>query len=531
VGIVTRGPDGTGRLRPGGWALVLGLVGFGLTLALDLGHGEVDGFGAFSPAFQATLAAAAVMVGVVSVSKSRAEGSPGYLWLGLGVGGYGLIHAWVAAADWVAAGGLVPPLSAAQLEWAGVTAKLLVAGLLVVSTWDLIPRVSLTAARTAVGAGVLALIALSGLVGNLPVMAFFLLDAGVTALAVTAMAGVVSGVEWNRRTLKPYLGLALGALIVNQVSPVTSMPVPGMPTVSFEDLAAIGLVGALVVGGMEDLRRTFLELIAARTRLEQAYSQLVLKSAEAERSSRAGQTFLGLVSHELLTPLNAVLGYAQLLHSSLGGDPKQERYLTNIEAGGRKLQALVDDILALTAIRSGEIASTTSPLNAAELLETAADEAAPRAQVKGISFESSIEPGLILGEPRILGRAIHHMLDNAFKFTPPGASVVLSGHRLGSRYEIAVADGGEGIPPEDRERIFEQFVQLDEGRTRKFDGLGLGLPIARELVTAMGGEMCVTGRPDGGAIFTITLGLVDAGNPKVVGDGAEQATVAATILD
>jgi PAS domain S-box-containing protein len=232
------------------------------------------------------------------------------------------------------------------------------------------------------------------------------------------------------------------------------------------------------------------------------------EAAAARRDSEAKTRFLATMSHELRTPLNSILGFAQLLSSQDFGSltDRQERYVEHIEASGRQLLDLVNEVLDLSRVSAGQldIALATEPL--ADLLREVVTRLRPVASVKGVELQVAIDAGAtVVTDRRRLIQASWNLLSNAIKFTPAGGIVSLTAECADGRCVIRVTDTGIGIPAAARDRIFDEFFQVEQGRARNREGSGIGLALARRLIELMGGTISVESELGVGSTFTVAL--------------------------
>jgi PAS domain S-box-containing protein len=253
--------------------------------------------------------------------------------------------------------------------------------------------------------------------------------------------------------------------------------------------------------------------ITARIAGEQA---LVEARARAESASEAKSRFLATVSHEFRTPLNGILGMAELLGDT-ALDPEQNTYVGALRASGEAMLALVDDILDFAKVEAGKLDLDEAPFDLAALAETVTELMATRAQSKGLEIACLIIPDLpsrLIGDRNRLRQILLNLVGNAVKFTEAGG-VGIRIARFGDELEISVADTGPGIPAERIEAIFEEFEQGDISLGRRHEGTGLGLAIVRRLVGLMQGTVAVESRPGEGALFRIRLPLRPAADATV----------------
>jgi signal transduction histidine kinase/ActR/RegA family two-component response regulator len=232
---------------------------------------------------------------------------------------------------------------------------------------------------------------------------------------------------------------------------------------------------------------------------------------KADAANEAKSSFLGVISHELRTPMNGVLGAAQLL-SATRLEATQREYLSIIRNSGDNLLSLLNDILDMTKIEAGKMTFETVDVSIEELHKRVTGPFEAQATAKGLGFVSSFEgevPAVVRGDPLRVCQVLHNLLSNAVKFTEAGdIRYVVSGERLDDkrvRFAFSVTDSGSGIAPADLERLFQPFTQVDASSTRRFGGTGLGLTIARRMANIMGGDISVVSEPGKGSTFTLSV--------------------------
>jgi PAS domain S-box-containing protein len=240
--------------------------------------------------------------------------------------------------------------------------------------------------------------------------------------------------------------------------------------------------------------------------------------AEAERMSGLKDEFLATLSHELRTPLGAILGWSQVIRARRLQGAELERAVDVIERNARAQKRLIEDLLDMSRITSGQIRLDVQPVEPATIAEAALDSARPAAEAKGIRLEKLLDPhaGPISGDPARLQQIVWNLLSNAIKFTPKDGKVQVILERVNSHIELSVADSGIGIDPAFLPQLFDRFRQADASTTRRHGGLGIGLAIAKHLAELHGGTIHVQSDGEGrGATFTLQLPLTLAQRPSL----------------
>ncbi|MBD2199449.1 MULTISPECIES: PAS domain-containing protein [Calothrix] len=231
---------------------------------------------------------------------------------------------------------------------------------------------------------------------------------------------------------------------------------------------------------------------------------------EAEKANRIKDEFLAVLSHELRSPLNPILGWTKLLQSGKLDEAKTTEALATIERNAKLQTQLIDDLLDIARILRGKLSLNAEPVNLAYVIEAAIETVRTAAVAKSIVIHPLLPNiGQVSGDAVRLQQIIWNLLSNAIKFTPSGGRVDIWLEKVGKQAQITVADTGKGINPEFLPYIFESFRQEDVSVTRKYGGLGLGLAIVRHLIAAHGGTVSADSLGEGhGAIFTVKLPLL-----------------------
>jgi len=244
--------------------------------------------------------------------------------------------------------------------------------------------------------------------------------------------------------------------------------------------------------------------VAARAR-QQVLDRAARETAEALSASK--DELLHKISHELRSPMTAVLGWTQLIRSTELEATEMESSLAGLETSAQLLRHLIDDLLDASRAASGKLGVRLQPTRLARVIEQALDIVEVAARTKNVTLRRALDDvGALADEVRI-EQIVTNLMVNAIKFTPAGGSVGISlSHRDGYA-RITVTDSGEGIPSEFLPHIFEAFSQADHGNPR--GGLGLGLSIVKYLVEAHRGTISVSSDPGHGSTFVVTLPALD----------------------
>jgi PAS domain S-box-containing protein len=229
---------------------------------------------------------------------------------------------------------------------------------------------------------------------------------------------------------------------------------------------------------------------------------------QAEEANQMKDEFLALVSHELRSPLNAMLGYAAMLRYG-GLDALKVKHAAEvIERSGKAQAQLIDDLLDTARIISGKLRLEVGPVDLVSVIQQAVQTIRPAADAKGISLETDLpsEIGQITGDPVRLQQVVWNLLSNAVKFTPQGGRVEARLERVDPYFCIAVSDTGKGISPDFLPYVFDRFSQADASSAKRYGGLGLGLALVKYLVELHGGTIEAASAGEGqGAMFKVTL--------------------------
>jgi PAS domain S-box-containing protein len=262
------------------------------------------------------------------------------------------------------------------------------------------------------------------------------------------------------------------------------------------------------------------EIAALNERLTETVGRLRRAKDAADAAARAKDEFLATLSHELRTPMTAIMGWAQMLKLFGTGRVNPEDAADSILASARAQSQLVEDLLDLSRITTGKLQLKTEAVDLAELVESAMRTVIPAAAAKRITLEKQVVPARVTGDHDRLQQVLWNLLSNAVKFTPDGGRVTLRVERTGPRITISVSDSGIGIEPAFLPAVFDRFSQAERVTSRSVGGLGLGLAIVRHIVELHGGEVAAESQgTDQGATFRVMLPVSGGVDTQYVRDG------------
>jgi len=312
--------------------------------------------------------------------------------------------------------------------------------------------------------------------------------------ATQANPGVVVGPD---NGLRPASSMAVPMAVMGRIIGTIEVQSYENDVYRHEHVTAMSMAANLTAVAIENVRLLKLERTAREA---------------AEDSNRLKDEFLATVSHELRTPLTAILGWSRLLE---GGTLDHTTVQQAVETIGRNAKAqaqIVDDILDVSRIITGNLYLDLHPLEVVPVVENAINVVRPTADAKGIKVETYFDtaPAMISGDANRLQQVVWNLLSNAVKFTNSGGRVCVKASQRGDAIEVSVSDTGQGISKEFLPYVFDRFRQADSTTTRQHGGLGLGLAIARHLVEIHGGTIRAESKGEGqGATFTIRLPLLE----------------------
>jgi signal transduction histidine kinase len=297
------------------------------------------------------------------------------------------------------------------------------------------------------------------------------------------------------------------------------------------------LMGALVVrrkapglfpAPVLDLLQTFAAQSVLAIQNARLFQEIEEKGRQLELTSRHKSQFLANMSHELRTPLNAIIGLTEMMVNNAPrfGTEMAAEPLRRVHRAGTHLLGLINQVLDLAKIEAGKLELSPETVNLAPLLEDIIGTARQLAEQNKnrLILEAQANLGQLTVDPMRLRQILLNLLSNACKFTKQGEVALRVKKIIDGRnwIEIAVADTGIGMTPEQQSKLFEEFTQADSSTVRQYGGTGLGLAITRKLARMMGGDVTVTSEPGKGSVFTVRLpGDADAQARSSTGSGRQ----------
>jgi two-component system, OmpR family, phosphate regulon sensor histidine kinase PhoR len=225
-----------------------------------------------------------------------------------------------------------------------------------------------------------------------------------------------------------------------------------------------------------------------------------------ERNEAMRRRFIADVSHELRTPVASIAAAAETLAETDPAGPESPRLVELVRRQAGRMRELIDDLTDLSLIESGAVALQREPVDLSAVACETAEELRATARTRGVSIRVDGTERLVVdGDRRRIGQILRNLADNAVKFSPGGATVSLKVERDGRNAVLAVADEGPGIAPEEQDRIFQRFYQVDRSRSKTRPGTGLGLAIVKHLAHLHGAAVTVRSQPGRGSEFRVTF--------------------------
>ena len=319
------------------------------------------------------------------------------------------------------------------------------------------------------------------------------------ALAILLFTVAICGMHFTAMTAVTYIPNPLVAVPEAILDPTALALVVAAGAML---IVALGLTGVFVdnhltrraVDEASRLRAHVLELEATKTQLEQTSSNLAAALVTADAANRAKSQFLANMSHELRTPLNAVIGFSEIMEKEVFGalgSPRYRDYVRDIRISSSHLLALINDVLDLSRLDACDKELSDETLSVGELIADTVRMLSPQATAADIALRTEIDAHLpaLRGDRRRMRQVLINIVTNAVKFSLKGGAVTVSARRQADELVIAIADSGIGIAAKDIPKAFERFGQVDSSLSRRYEGAGLGLPLAKHLVELHGGRI------------------------------------------
>jgi signal transduction histidine kinase len=257
-----------------------------------------------------------------------------------------------------------------------------------------------------------------------------------------------------------------------------------------------------------ELATTFADQAAIAIENVRLFDEIQDKSRQLEEASQHKSQFLANMSHELRTPLNAILGYTELMADGAYGEPSEKMLgiLKRLEANGKHLLGLINDVLDLSKIEAGQLVLELSDYSIQDIAQTVRSTLEPLAADKKLTFKVDMAPELPpgRGDGHRLTQVLINLVGNAIKFTDAG-EVAIKAEANDGQFRVSVRDTGPGISAVDQSKLFQEFQQADNAITRKKGGTGLGLAISKRIIQMHGGKIWVESEVGQGSTFAFTL--------------------------
>jgi len=298
----------------------------------------------------------------------------------------------------------------------------------------------------------------------------------------------------------------------------------------FNNLYFLVLTGIIVVTGNHYFSRLRRSEFAARFELDKNRRILEENNAKLRELDQIKSRFFANISHELRTPLTLLIAPLETLLRRFALEPETKDLLATMHSNGMRLLKLINDLLDLVRLESGRMVTKAEPLNLAEFIKAIASAARQVADDKRLCLETFVDPnlGTVLADRDKLDKIVLNLVFNALKFTPSGGRVELRAEKKAGQFLLIVTDTGMGISEKNLSHIFDRFWQADGSSKRKYQGLGIGLALVKELTEVQGGDVMVQSQEGKGTTFTVRLPYRQAQPAETPPPQAEPEIVPAT---
>jgi two-component system phosphate regulon sensor histidine kinase PhoR len=259
-----------------------------------------------------------------------------------------------------------------------------------------------------------------------------------------------------------------------------------------------------------DVTRTLVAVVAPVIAAGRGAVLVLHDITDLRRADQIRRDFVANVSHELRTPLTAIKGYTEALMDDTAETDAARRFLDIIHRHSTRMERLVNDLLRLARLDAGQELPEYAPCDLRALIDSLVSDFDPAASQKQQHLRAVVAPEAsnLIADPAKMHDILRNLIENAINYTPVGGTIDVSVEVVDGKYHLAVSDTGPGIPQEDVARVFERFYRVDKSRTQP--GTGLGLAIVKNLAHILDGEVTVTNRDSGGAVFTVSLPIRDS---------------------
>jgi signal transduction histidine kinase/putative methionine-R-sulfoxide reductase with GAF domain len=316
----------------------------------------------------------------------------------------------------------------------------------------------------------------------------------------TQVADVLADPDYSLQEVQKTVGFrtVLGVPLLREGSPIGAVVLMRLTVRPFTDRQI-------------ELAQTFADQAGIAIENVRLFDEIQDKSRQLEEASQHKSQFLANMSHELRTPLNAILGYTELMADGAYGEPSEKMLgiLKRLEANGKHLLGLINDVLDLSKIEAGQLVLELSDYCMQDIAQTVRSTLEPLAADKKLGFKVEVAPQLPSGrgDGRRLTQVLINLVGNAIKFTDAGEIAIKAEANNGS-FHVSVRDTGPGISAGDQAKLFQEFQQADNAITRKKGGTGLGLAISKRIVEMHGGRIWVESQLGQGSTFAFTLPVI-----------------------